>query len=192
MIVSFICPTRLRPAKLERMVHSVRDTASDPDSYEIVLRVHSDDQQTIAIIPSLLASGSVVVLIGKPLNYAGNRRCFSEALRVAYGDWIWIMNDDVVVSGKGWDKQLSEMPVKHIACPEVHRTGGSTYLKDGGCPFHIYPRELFPQMNGGLWMNGDSELGELSRKMGYGTHFLPGIEVWHDWTPNSKPADPVL
>lgn len=173
---------------LLRMVGSIATTASDPAGYEIVLRVHSDDKQTVGLIPVLLGLGPVVVVVGKPLDYAGNRLAFSEALRVSHGDRIWIMNDDVVVSGT-WQKQVEEMPETHFGVPFTHKSGGATYEKDVGCPFNFYPRELFLHQYGGPWMPGDTELYEQAVRSGYGLRFIEGLHVWHDWN-GQKPPEP--
>lgn len=188
-MISAICPTRLRPQMLLRMVGSITTSLVDYHDYEIVLRMHSDDAQTISLIPALQRLGPVVVIVGKPLDYTNNRRAFSEALRVSYGGWIWIMNDDVVVSGAGWAKQIDDLSPTHFAVPFTHKSGGATYEKDVGCPFSFYPRKMFQEMHGGLWMSGDTELTEHAVSNGYGLHFIEGLHVWHDWN-GQKPPDP--
>ncbi len=176
MLASFLLPTRKRPVKLARAVSSICDTADYPSQVEVCLRVHSDDTETIRSLPSLLAMGNVRVHIGPPLSWAGQVQVFNEAQRISTGKWVWLFNDDCVLEGKGWDTQLSQIPVGQIAIPETHRLGQSTYRHDLHIPMFAMPNVAPGQQ----WFPNDGDVGLWEKYRDFDPHWLVGISVWHD------------
>lgn len=178
MLVSFLLPTRKRPVKLCRAINSICATVGNNTNYEICLRVHSDDRETLDLIPNLLALGNVRIHIGPPLDWAHNVNAFDEACQISKGDWVWWFNDDCVLEGHGWDTQLWELPEHTIAIPEIHRLGKSTYLQDRHVPMFAMPAYSWGSRN--FPANGDTGLWDFYERGGWAVHWLRGITLWHD------------
>ncbi len=176
MLVSFLLPTRRRPGKLARAIASIHAGAFNKMNYEICLRVHSDDHETLAIIPNLLALGNVRIHIGPPLDWAHNYQAFNEAQKISSGEWAWLFNDDCVLEGSGWDTQLSQLGGGAIAFPEIHRLGKSTYPRDRHLPMFAMPNA----QPGHQWMPPEGDSGLWKRYEHLEPHWLPGITLWHD------------
>lgn len=176
MLISFLLPTRKRIVKLARAINSIHATAADKSNYEICLRVHQDDHETIAMLPNLLALATVRVHIGPPLPWALNYQAFNEAQQISHGKWVWLFNDDCVIEGSGWDTQISALPFPSIAIPETHRLGRSTYPHDRALPMFAMPNVL----PGIQWMppTGDNGLWEMYKD--WAPNWLTGITLWHD------------
>jgi hypothetical protein len=161
------------------MVESVVKTANNAANYEIILRCHSDDQDTIRILPELMAMGPVYPYIGVPRSYTQNRRAFTEAIAIANADLMWVMNDDCMVTGNGWDDMVKDIPSMCIAKPQFHQLGPSCYEHDDSTPFVILPIRSWS--NG--WNQqfpGDTELWHTMLSRGWRTWWMKGIKVWHD------------
>lgn len=179
-IVSILCPTRKRTEKLGRMIASVFNTAYDGKSVEVCLRVHSDDSSTLKELQYLFAfySPQIRVHIGPPLPFSEQRQAFNEALAIATAPLIWIMNDDCVIEGQGWDKQLADLG-NAIAIPATHRLGKSNYVHDRHIPMFIMP--IYPwKLSGFPPVHFDTGLWEYYEKAGTSVRCLEGITLWHD------------
>lgn len=167
-----------------RCIQSIVDTADSQDSFEICLRLHRDDHETIQALPRLLyLAQKVRVVIGLPMSgYGDLSRFYDEAIAIANGDWIWVMNDDVTVEGNGWDTKLAAEPTdKFIIMPEIHKLGGSTYENDFDTPFMMLPNGCWKQYGVTKFSTPfDHGLWKLLRDNGWGTRFLKGIATWHD------------
>lgn len=185
MLCSVIIPTRKRLNKLTRAVASVFSTALDPTNVEVVLRIHSDDLETIQALPELLAMGNVKVAIGEPLKYGDSGTFYWEPCQLAVGRWVWMFNDDAMIdtSSDGWDGELSEIETSGwIVVPQTSRLGPSIYTLDQSCPFHLVPNRWWEQF--GLKHFGhpidNFVLDRLRHDAKWKTKFLPGLSVWHD------------
>jgi len=98
---SFIIPTRGRTERLRRLLDSVRATTHDLAQLEVILVVDQDDLESIDFqydgvllkqvqVPAGLAMGA--------LNMCG--------YRAATGQYVMLLNDDVILRTPGWDEQV--------------------------------------------------------------------------------------
>src|SRR4051794_5168398 len=100
-IFSLIIPTRQRTAQLERLLNSLAETAKQPGTIEVVLVVDADDPASHYVGHSELTVIHVIVRAGLSmgaLNDAG--------YRAATGQFLMLLNDDVVARTPGWDEQI--------------------------------------------------------------------------------------
>ena len=181
-LVSILLPTRKRGLKLFGCIQSIRQSSSGNNEYEFIVRIHRDDTDTIELIPELLQLGNVKIVIGYPhTGYYDLSKFYDDAAGVANGRFIWVMNDDVLVSGKPWDTALQNAPANHLIMPAIHKLGLSTYKNDPQNPFMLMPNKCWERygirkfdtpFDAGLW--------QLLRKNGWPTYFLPGVIVHHD------------
>lgn len=178
MLASFLLPTRKRPEKLLRAVRSIFDSAWDKTNAEVCIRMHSDDTETIAMIPRLLAMGQVRIHVGKPRDYQPQGVLYDEALAVANGNWVTWFNDDCVIFGRGWDPVLHDAGERAIALWEYHKLGGSLYHFDKGCPFFFMPRDSWGDTK--FRERGDTTLWQWYKDQAWEVKWLLGMTCFHD------------
>lgn len=131
-LVSFLLPTHNSHDWLLRAVKSIKDTASDFSSVEIVLRMHDDDTPRFALIPRLVAEYNAKILIAPGLSgYTSLPVFMDEMCGIASGYWCWMFDDDAWLEGNTWQQQLSTLPrdpgLKIAAQAEVFKRGSSRY-----------------------------------------------------------------
>ena len=186
MICSVLIPTRTRPKRLRRTIQSIIDTAANIDDIEICVRIDDDDAATLTIRSELLNDDrvQVQVIVGPRLNgYASLSTFYDELVEIAYGDWLFIMNDDAHIVGTGWDEQLRALPTTGvIAQPEIYQLGESRYPRCEGGAFPVVPNGCWLELgHTALGVNVDTWLDTvLRRDAGWRTEFLAGIEVVHE------------
>jgi glycosyltransferase involved in cell wall biosynthesis len=141
--ISLIVPTRGRPTQLRRFLASVAATASRPDQIEVILVTDEDDPSSSAARHPQLAIRSVVGPPGRTmgaLNGAG--------YAASTGKYVMLLNDDVVVRTRGWDRSLlraaSQFP-DGITLIHVN----DTLIRDHLCTFPFVSRR-FCELAGGI------------------------------------------
>lgn len=181
-LCSIVCPSRHRPELLIRMIESINLTASNPKQIEFCIRLHRDDIGSLRWIPQILETApSVRIVIGAPMRgYGDLTRFYEEALSIAKGEWVWIMNDDVICETPWWDAMLEGHAPNHIIMPEIHKLGGSTYSRDTQNPFMWVPNRCWEKYLGDEPMRDpfDAGLWSLLRSHDWPTDFIP-VTVHH-------------
>lgn len=165
-----------------RCIQSIVAASSGAHEFEIVVRIHRDDGSTIALIPKLLPVANVKIVIGYlHTGYSDLAKFYDDAAGVANGKFIWVMNDDVVVSGMPWDIALVNAPRDQLIMPEVHRLGFSFYKEDPQTPFMMMPNKCWEKYGVYKFETPfDAALWQLLRSHGWPTYYLPGVTVHHD------------
>lgn len=142
-LFSLIVPTRGRAQELRRFLGTVRDTARDPSSIEVIAVIDVDDPESCEFSFTDLQFARVLVPPGQTmgsLNQAG--------FRAARGEYLMLLNDDVVVHTPGWDVQLREALESHpdgIVLAHVN----DLIFRDTLCTFPALTR-AFCEMAGGI------------------------------------------
>lgn len=143
--LSLLIPTRQRTDCLRRLLDSLVATTADCDALEVVLVVDADDAESRAFVyPELRLRRCMVspgLTMGQ-LNRAGER--------VATGELLMLLNDDVIVRTPAWDRRVvaafadypdgillvhvNDTLMQQVLCtfPIVSRT--YCRLADGICP----------------------------------------------------------
>ena len=131
---SLIVPTRGRPASLARFLRSLAETARDPHQLEVILVVDSDDAPP-AVPP---VPFEVRIETGPPGRTMGELN--NAGFAASRGDFIMLLNDDVIVRTRGWDRtvlrQFRRFPDR-LALVHVN----DTLIRDHLCTFPILSRE---------------------------------------------------
>lgn len=182
-LCSILLPTWRRLDRLKKTIKSIVDSAENKTCFEMLIRVQQDDPETMAAIPQLIHAAPVVrMVVGLPLRgYTDLATFYDDLADIAHGEWIWVMNDDVLVEGSGWDAILSKEEKNAIIMPEIHKLGFSTYIDDGANPFMFVPNKSWKQYGTDRFKNPfDHELWALLRNNGWPTRFMKGIGAWHD------------
>lgn len=100
-LFSFLLPTRANTEMLEAFLDSLRETCSVPDRIEVVLCHDSDDPETEAFEYDGLSNRKVVLQPGATMGQLNNR-CLADAS----GEYIMLVNDDILVRSQDWDVEI--------------------------------------------------------------------------------------
>jgi len=132
--LSLIVPTRRRTGKLRALLESLKSNTKNERQMEVVLVVDADDAESLDFRFSSLAMKRVVVQPGRTmgeLNRAG--------VEAADGNFLMLLNDDVIVRTRGWDRQvLSACRRFDDGIVLVHVN--DTLFGEGMCTFPIVSR----------------------------------------------------
>lgn len=102
--ISVICPTRKRLAELQRMVASLKATATS-GAVELIARIDFDDQESYPF----LCLNEIPFIVGPRRDgYATLATLINEGARLATSDLVLVINDDVTFDTVGWDQRLAE------------------------------------------------------------------------------------
>ena len=103
-LISLIVPTRARVEKLRQFLHSLAATTAKPDRVEVILVADQDDPQTLAFRDPAMTFKMVPVPPGQTMS-ALNRAGYAAS----GGDFIMLVNDDVIVRTRAWDERVVEV-----------------------------------------------------------------------------------
>jgi len=184
LICSCLIPSRKRISKLFTAIHTLNESASNLDDFEILIRLDDDDADSLQFLRTLRQFKNVKVFVGpRHQGYASLETIFyTELAAHSVGEWNWFLLDDQLIGGKDWNTKLRDVPTTgFIVQPEISRLGGSIYPKWEGSNFPIVPRNCWQQFG---WTTickpADTALDNLLRiQNGWKTWFLPGITAWH-------------
>jgi hypothetical protein len=184
-MISVLLPSRKRLGFLLRCIKSLRDTASSQNNFEICLRIHRDDRETIQALPQILGLCTVRVVIGLQHNgYNDLNWFYQEAEAISRGSWMWVMNDDIVCQSKNWDKLVLGLTPDRVAIPKDYYLGESLYKDDEHNPFMFWPRRYWQKFGMKQFIpQFDQKLWELREKNNIPLEKLP-IKLWHDHRPD--------
>lgn len=132
-LISLLLPTRGRPLLVRRFFESVIKKTECLDGVEVVLYVDEDDIESHNIDCARL---KVRKIIG-PRSSMGfyNSRCLAEAR----GEIIILVNDDMVVQTRGWDKRIRELD--ESVQDKIYLAYGNDLLKGRAlCTFPVLSR----------------------------------------------------
>lgn len=184
-LVSILLPTRNQHSWLFKCLSSIKNTCSDLSKIEILLRMDIDDNERIALIPSLAEQFPIRILIGpRGTGYGGSGHYFCELARVAEGDWVWQFDDDFWIEGSTWLASLGAIPCNPYLGPAVHaefyQLGGSRYnnATSAGCVGLITPAQFYRSL--GEIHPGDQPVWDEIRKINWKVELLRGTTLCHE------------
>jgi glycosyltransferase involved in cell wall biosynthesis len=144
--LSLLVPTRGRPAQLARLLDSLADTTSAPDSLEIVLVLDDDDPASAMTHRRL----NVVHTVGPPGRTMG--RLNQAGYLASAGDFVMLLNDDVVARTPGWDGRVRPW-LDEFADGVVLVHVNDTLMRHHLCTFPLVSR-TFCELAGGVCPEG--------------------------------------
>lgn len=96
---------------LQQMLTSIKATASDLASVEVVLRCDFDD---VVMIDYLSAHADARFIVGPRLSgYADLPAFANEAARLSRGELVLVVNDDAVFTTPSWDLKLLDVAAQY-------------------------------------------------------------------------------
>lgn len=133
MWCSFLTPSRGRPESLAATVQSLRDNAYDPSCFDVIVYVDWDDPQ----LPAYRELPGIRLFVGEPLGYSRLHECIADGLVPrARGEWLWLWNDDALMTTPKWDVKLRRHPVNVVLNPDTNHQSHATGLN----VFPVVPR----------------------------------------------------
>src|SRR2546423_14286209 len=123
--VSLIIPTRDNADVLTTCIRSIR-ARTRYDNYEIIIIDNgSVEAQTKRLLPELSSDPSIRIMpIAEPFNFS---RLNNAAARVATGEILGLINNDVEVTQEGWLAEMAALAIR----PDVGCVGAKLLYPDG-------------------------------------------------------------
>lgn len=193
--LSLIVPTRGRPRQLRRFLRSLAATTLRPSRVEIILVVDDDDPSAHAV-----TQPGVRVVVGPPGRTMGELNRAGAA--AARGEWLMLLNDDVVARTRGWDEQVLAAAARfpdRIGLVHVN----DTLVRDHLCVFPVVSRRYCDEA-GGICPPDyrryriDDHIDDVFTRLGGRTVYLPDVvfehrnAVLHPTAGKVYEADPVV
>ena len=148
MNVSVILPTRGRCAALRRSIESLRKTATDASSFEVLLALDDDDRETLDQLERNPIPASRL-LVGRRVGYVNLHHYVNALCSQATGDWLFLWNDDVLMETENWDGIIASYTGRFLLLnPDSNHNNQAI----GNCPFPLLPRRWF-ELLGHVAMN---------------------------------------
>lgn len=146
--ISLVIPTFERPGFLEECIRSAVYQAERPSRIEVCLRLTVGDDATLAMLGHLSTSpivGSlggwsgtlgeygiaVRSISGEATGYVRVHEFFTDAARLATGDWLVFLGDDCRIRTPAWDHMLGEWDASKIV-----------FLNTVEERPHLYPKQI--------------------------------------------------
>lgn len=129
MWCSFLTPSRGRPESLAASIRSLVDNAYDPACFEVLVYVDDDDPTRSTYLSQFKNDPRVRVIIGPHLGYSRLHECIAaDLVPRARGQWLWLWNDDALMTTKHWDLKLRKHPVNCVLNPDTNHQSHDTQL----------------------------------------------------------------
>ncbi len=180
-VISLVLPTRGRVALAQRMLQSVRTTARRPEAIQVVLYLDADDAASHA----LSCEGLVLDRIIGP---GGRMGAITQASYAACrGDYIMLVNDDVIFRTPGWDARVRETFARFA--DGVGLAWGNDLFQGPVLPSHPILSRAACEVMGGVCPADydrdsiDKHIFDIFRRLGERGHaravYLPDVVVEH-------------
>ncbi len=137
-MVSVIFPSRGRFNHLVKTLDSIIDNCSDVTKIEILVKLDDDDFETLEKINSYKNIDLINVRISnRKKGYESLNEFYNELYEVSTGEFIFCINDDVIIETQNWDK-LIEVYSGQLVC--LHHN--PTYPHNDGWYFPIVSKKI--------------------------------------------------
>jgi len=175
ILVSALIPTRARPERLKRTMQSLIDNALNPERIEFCLRVDDDDKATIEYLYHF-TNPRIKRTIKPRVGYNYMGAMVQDCVDLATGTWVFLIDDDCMIEGKGWDEKLAMIkPDGNYAQCEFYHLGGSRYGSGSCGPVGM----ILPN---GSWVG--HEVSEPLGLTGIADNFFRDVAVKAGWKLN--------
>lgn len=116
MLVSFLCPSRGRPASLKRSVESLRKHAKDEACFEVMVYLDENDPERDNYEDFPQARFTV----GPQTEYSKLHEISRFLLRQSSAPWLFVWNDDALMQTPEWDVILQSCDLNQVLCPRTN------------------------------------------------------------------------
>lgn len=103
-------------SNIERCLESLRNTANNPDNYEILIKCDDDDIHEVL--------GARCISTPRASGYADLHKYYMDLFAIASpeSELFWVLSDDVEIKMQDWDVALLDIAKQHIGKPYVINT----------------------------------------------------------------------
>lgn len=183
MLVSVLIASRKRMKRLCSSVESIFRTATSKD-FEVLVRFDDDDNESLNNLHMLdKFKEKLKYIVGPRFNGYNSHPVFMDELSaIAQGDWLFFLDDDGVILGKGWDEKLKNVPLSgKIVHPEFYWLGKTRYPSGSCVPVAIcVPNKCWLKMGWDkLQFPIDHTLQVLLESQGWENEFLKDTIAFH-------------
>jgi glycosyltransferase involved in cell wall biosynthesis len=107
MNFSIILNSRGRPHYLMSLLDSIFSKAKTPDLIEVLIKLDDDDHETINTIGLLemINPNLKIIISPRPANL---HVTINELAAISTGDFLFVINDDVIFNTEDWDSIILE------------------------------------------------------------------------------------
>lgn len=184
-LCSVMIPSRWRFDSLIRSVKSWHEFSASPDSFEILVRLHDSDTESMDRQDELTQLGVRVFHGRDKIKPEANNWLWNQLRPHATGIWHQYWSDDMQIfdSGTHWDELLARIPTEgFIVQPEIHKLNDSIYAAHDAGPVPFVPAKCMEKFGfDGVLEPPDTTLDNVLRVSGgWKTYFLKGVGVFHD------------
>tara|TARA_R110000751_G_scaffold270576_2_gene370347 strand:+ start:1587 stop:2360 length:774 start_codon:yes stop_codon:yes gene_type:complete len=151
-LISFVVPVKRvdsRPPMFAECIASIFDNAYDKDSIEVLVGIDKGDTTTIKYVkesvPERYRSGVVITLFERPISNNFTQNFYEAGFRLANGDFIWCIGEDVDILTKDYDLKIREATNGHH---NPYVTVGGRYIngmpdgRNAYCNFPLIHRDF--------------------------------------------------
>tara|TARA_R110000751_G_scaffold176108_2_gene282276 strand:+ start:154 stop:846 length:693 start_codon:yes stop_codon:yes gene_type:complete len=103
MKISLFLNTRKRVGLLNNLLSSLYATAHDVSNIEVFVTIDSDDSESKEFLENTNLDNLKVRVIDRPSNLHVS---INEMAKIATGDFLFVLNDDVIFRTYHWDKKI--------------------------------------------------------------------------------------
>jgi len=106
--ISVLLPTRGRKEPLLKCLDSLLENAKDNTNIEVLLGVDTDDTEVIEYVETVIIPKyyQVTMYLFKQLGYEKLNMYYNTLANLAYGKWLFVFNDDVILETQDWDNVI--------------------------------------------------------------------------------------
>lgn len=109
-LVSVLIPSRGRPKSLLEAIDSLYSLAKNTNLIELILKLDSDDKETISVVTSLpLPIKTIISPRGN--GYWDMHHWVNDMCAISKGDWLYLFNDDARMTTQDWDQLLLRVQI---------------------------------------------------------------------------------
>jgi len=105
-MISVFLNTRQRPLLLHSLINSLISKTSNINNVELLIRYDSDDKDTHHLLTTLSYSFIKPIIGPRPDNL---HIAINQTVSQTKGDFLFVLNDDVLFITPDWDKQLESI-----------------------------------------------------------------------------------
>lgn len=116
-LLSVVIPTRNRRAEIEETLHSLRVQTLAPEMFEVVVAIDGSEDDTVEMLARFPAP---FVLTSLPRRHSGRAAAVNSGVRVARGEILVILDDDIAASNT-----LLDTFARHLTAHPDHAVVGA-------------------------------------------------------------------
>ena len=169
-LLTIALPTRGRKDLLLKTLESIYQ--DDSDEFEVILKIDSDDIETIAFAESCKFKNFKFIISDRRNGWLNLNQYFNELIEASNSEWILGFNDDAIMETPNWFKQLKNQ----LVGDRIYFLNTNGYRES----FPVYKKYL-KELWGTICPHNqiDSFLYDVYRSLGL-VIYVNDVKIFHD------------